>query len=166
MGRWRKYRCVVFSSCFSPPPPPPHHLFWVQTAENKSSTSVFSGLYIHFLTGEKMPGTPPPHLPPVFVLAYREQKKIQTKTYNGFVAILVFFFFSFLLTRTYPRLYSVCVPNHDFPRVSIAWPLQRILTPTQTAKFVLWVSKNKACVHMLNQLWDKLHGDAGSDGSP
>ncbi|CAM9963222.1 unnamed protein product [Ectocarpus sp. 4 AP-2014] len=35
---------------------------------------------------------------------------------------------------------------------------QRILTPTQSAKFVLWVSKNKACVHMLNQLWDKLHG--------
>ncbi|CAM9473414.1 unnamed protein product, partial [Ectocarpus sp. 12 AP-2014] len=28
----------------------------------------------------------------------------------------------------------------------------------QSAKFVLWVSKNKACVHMLNQLWDKLHG--------
>ncbi|CAB1118937.1 unnamed protein product [Ectocarpus sp. CCAP 1310/34] len=36
--------------------------------------------------------------------------------------------------------------------------IQRILTPTQSAKFVLWVSKNKACVHMLNQLWDKLHG--------
>eukprot|EP00904_Undaria_pinnatifida_P002219 jgi/Undpi1/11999/HiC_scaffold_4.g01698.m1 len=40
--------------------------------------------------------------------------------------------------------------------------IQRILTPTQTAKFVLWVSKNKACVHMLNQLWDKLHGDPSS----
>lgn len=41
--------------------------------------------------------------------------------------------------------------------------LQRILTPTQTAKFVLWVSKNEACVHMLNQLWDKLHGDTSRD---
>eukprot|EP00752_Nemacystus_decipiens_P004751 g4326.t3 len=42
--------------------------------------------------------------------------------------------------------------------------IQRILTPTQSAKFVLWVSKNKACVHMLNQLWDKLHG--GGNPSP
>ncbi|CAN0076067.1 unnamed protein product [Ascophyllum nodosum] len=41
--------------------------------------------------------------------------------------------------------------------------IQRILTPTQTAKFVLWVSKNRACVHMLNQLWDKLHGDSSRE---
>ncbi|CAN0147638.1 unnamed protein product [Ectocarpus fasciculatus] len=34
----------------------------------------------------------------------------------------------------------------------------------QSAKFVLWVSKNKACVHMLNQLWDKLHGVDQSPG--
>ncbi|CAN0357602.1 unnamed protein product, partial [Laminaria digitata] len=37
--------------------------------------------------------------------------------------------------------------------------LEGEMAEIQTAKFVLWVSKNKACVHMLNQLWDKLHGD-------
>lgn len=41
--------------------------------------------------------------------------------------------------------------------------LQRILTPSQSAKFVVWVSKNRACVHMLEQLWDKLHGNGSPD---
>ena len=31
--------------------------------------------------------------------------------------------------------------------------VQKILTPTQTAKFILWITKNPACMHMLNQLW-------------
>jgi len=31
--------------------------------------------------------------------------------------------------------------------------IQKILTPTQTAKFILWVTQNPACMHMLNQLW-------------
>eukprot|EP00953_Heterococcus_sp_UTEX-ZZ885_P030659 16185-Heterococcus_DN1.PRE.3 len=35
--------------------------------------------------------------------------------------------------------------------------IQRILTPTQTAKFILWVSRNSACMHMLNQLWTHTH---------
>ena len=34
--------------------------------------------------------------------------------------------------------------------------MQTILTPTQTARFVLWVSKNQACMAMLSKLWDKL----------
>eukprot|EP00611_Tribonema_gayanum_P024189 TRINITY_DN5278_c0_g1_i2.p1 TRINITY_DN5278_c0_g1~~TRINITY_DN5278_c0_g1_i2.p1 ORF type:complete len:347 (+),score=138.58 TRINITY_DN5278_c0_g1_i2:385-1425(+) len=35
--------------------------------------------------------------------------------------------------------------------------IQRILSPTQTAKFILWVSRNAACMHMLNQLWTQVH---------
>jgi len=30
-----------------------------------------------------------------------------------------------------------------------------ILTPTQVAKFLLWIDKNKACVHMLDELWKR-----------
>lgn len=41
--------------------------------------------------------------------------------------------------------------------------IQRILTPTQTAKFILWVSRNSACMHMLNQLWTHIH-EEGQDG--
>ena len=32
-----------------------------------------------------------------------------------------------------------------------------ILTPTQLAKFVIWVSNNPACMHMLNELWAKVY---------
>ena len=32
-------------------------------------------------------------------------------------------------------------------------------TPTQpqVAKFIVWIEKNPACVHLLNQLWDLTH---------
>ncbi|CAM9557741.1 unnamed protein product [Chrysoparadoxa australica] len=40
--------------------------------------------------------------------------------------------------------------------------IQKILTPTQTAKFILWVSRNSACMHMLNQLWTAVHEDEGN----
>ncbi|CAM9262293.1 unnamed protein product [Phaeothamnion confervicola] len=35
--------------------------------------------------------------------------------------------------------------------------IQSILTPTQAAKFVLWVSRNQACMHMLETLWSRVH---------
>nr|CCA19477.1 conserved hypothetical protein [Albugo laibachii Nc14] len=31
--------------------------------------------------------------------------------------------------------------------------LQNILTPTQRAKFIVWVTNNPACMHLLNKLW-------------
>ncbi|KAF4322995.1 hypothetical protein BBO99_00003355 [Phytophthora kernoviae] len=31
--------------------------------------------------------------------------------------------------------------------------LQNILTPTQRAKFIVWVTNNQACMHLLNKLW-------------
>ena len=33
--------------------------------------------------------------------------------------------------------------------------VRAILTPTQAAKFLVWVSNNSACMHMLNELWDQ-----------
>jgi len=35
--------------------------------------------------------------------------------------------------------------------------IRSILTPTQTAKFLIWVAKNGACMHMLNELWSKTY---------
>jgi len=35
--------------------------------------------------------------------------------------------------------------------------LRRILSPTQTAKFMIWVKDNPGCMYMLNQLWSKIH---------
>jgi hypothetical protein len=32
-----------------------------------------------------------------------------------------------------------------------------ILTPTQAAKFLVWVANNGACMHMLNELWDRVY---------
>jgi hypothetical protein len=48
--------------------------------------------------------------------------------------------------------------------------IRTILTPTQAAKFLVWVANNKACMHMLNELWNKVYppdgeSDAG-DVSP
>lgn len=37
-----------------------------------------------------------------------------------------------------------------------------ILTPTQTARFLIWVKKNSACMHMLNELWDKTYKTYGT----
>ena len=33
--------------------------------------------------------------------------------------------------------------------------IRQILTPSQSAKFLVWVAQNKACMHMLNELWSK-----------
>lgn len=35
--------------------------------------------------------------------------------------------------------------------------VRTILTPSQSAKFLVWVSQNKACMHMLNELWSKVY---------
>ena len=35
--------------------------------------------------------------------------------------------------------------------------VRRILTPTQAAKFLVWVARNKACTHMLNELWERVY---------
>jgi len=35
--------------------------------------------------------------------------------------------------------------------------IRKILTPTQAAKFLVWVANNKACMHMLNELWDRVY---------
>lgn len=35
--------------------------------------------------------------------------------------------------------------------------VRAILTPTQVAKFVVWIAHNGACMHMLNELWGKIY---------
>jgi hypothetical protein len=35
--------------------------------------------------------------------------------------------------------------------------VRKTLTPTQAAKFLIWVANNKACMHMLNELWDRVY---------
>lgn len=37
--------------------------------------------------------------------------------------------------------------------------IRQILTPSQSAKFLVWVAQNKACMHMLNELWSKNYID-------
>lgn len=39
--------------------------------------------------------------------------------------------------------------------------VRQILTPTQAAKFLVWVANNKACMHMLNELWDRVYPSSG-----
>jgi hypothetical protein len=34
--------------------------------------------------------------------------------------------------------------------------VRAILTPTQAAKFLVWVANNRACMHMLNELWGRV----------
>ena len=41
--------------------------------------------------------------------------------------------------------------------------IRSILTPTQTAKFLVWVAKNGACMHMLNELWSKVYPEPVSN---
>lgn len=36
--------------------------------------------------------------------------------------------------------------------------VRSILTPTQAAKFLIWVANNGACMHMLNELWSRAYG--------
>lgn len=35
--------------------------------------------------------------------------------------------------------------------------VRAILSPTQAAKFLVWVANNAACMHMLNELWDRVY---------
>lgn len=35
--------------------------------------------------------------------------------------------------------------------------VRAILTPSQSAKFLVWVAQNKACIHLLNELWNKVY---------
>jgi hypothetical protein len=37
--------------------------------------------------------------------------------------------------------------------------VRSILTPTQAAKFLVWVADNRACMHMLNELWSRVYPD-------
>jgi len=37
--------------------------------------------------------------------------------------------------------------------------VRSILSPKQTAKFLVWVANNGACMHMLNELWSKDYPD-------
>lgn len=37
--------------------------------------------------------------------------------------------------------------------------IRSILTPRQAAKFLVWVSNNGACMHMLNELWSRQYPD-------
>mmetsp|Transcript_10063 Transcript_10063/g.23285 ORF Transcript_10063/g.23285 Transcript_10063/m.23285 type:complete len:364 (+) Transcript_10063:238-1329(+) len=47
--------------------------------------------------------------------------------------------------------------------------VRSILTPTQAAKFLVWVANNSACMHMLNELWERKYqpptADSGDDSS-
>jgi predicted DsbA family dithiol-disulfide isomerase len=43
--------------------------------------------------------------------------------------------------------------------------VRSILTPSQSAKFLVWVAQNKACMHMLNELWSKVYPDGGGRAS-
>ncbi|KAG7373298.1 bZIP transcription factor [Nitzschia inconspicua] len=42
--------------------------------------------------------------------------------------------------------------------------VRSILTPSQSAKFLVWVSQNKACMHMLNELWSKVYPSSQKNG--
>ena len=43
--------------------------------------------------------------------------------------------------------------------------VRSILTPTQAAKFLVWVANNSACMHMLNELWSKVYPlESAEDG--
>jgi hypothetical protein len=35
--------------------------------------------------------------------------------------------------------------------------VRSILSPTQAAKFLVWVANNSACMHMLNELWSRVY---------
>lgn len=37
--------------------------------------------------------------------------------------------------------------------------VRSVLTPTQAAKFLVWVADNRACMHMLNELWSRVYPD-------
>jgi hypothetical protein len=41
--------------------------------------------------------------------------------------------------------------------------VRSVLTPTQAAKFLVWVANNRACIHMLNELWSRVYPDPSAD---
>jgi len=43
--------------------------------------------------------------------------------------------------------------------------VRSILTPTQAAKFLVWVANNGACMHMLNELWSRSNGITSTEPS-
>jgi len=43
--------------------------------------------------------------------------------------------------------------------------IRQILTPSQSAKFLVWVAQNKACMHMLNELWSKKYNPLSSSST-
>lgn len=43
--------------------------------------------------------------------------------------------------------------------------VRSILTPTQAAKFLVWVANNKACMHMLNELWNRVYPQGYETGT-
>ena len=43
--------------------------------------------------------------------------------------------------------------------------VRNVLSPTQAAKFLVWVSNNSAAIHMLNELWDRIYPSALSSSS-
>ena len=44
--------------------------------------------------------------------------------------------------------------------------VRAILTPTQSAKFLVWVANNGACMHMLNELWSRVYPHSFNDAGP
>ncbi|KAL7564159.1 hypothetical protein ACA910_021134 [Epithemia clementina (nom. ined.)] len=40
--------------------------------------------------------------------------------------------------------------------------VRNVLSPTQAAKFLVWVANNSAAMHMLNELWDRIYPSAAS----
>eukprot|EP00977_Amphora_coffeiformis_P001268 scaffold261_cov170-Amphora_coffeaeformis.AAC.16 len=43
--------------------------------------------------------------------------------------------------------------------------VRSILTPTQAAKFLVWVANNGAAMHMLNELWERVYPAGSPDGA-
>lgn len=43
--------------------------------------------------------------------------------------------------------------------------VRSVLTPTQAAKFLVWVADNRACMHMLNELWSRVYPDPSNSNS-
>jgi len=43
--------------------------------------------------------------------------------------------------------------------------VREVLTPRQSAKFLVWVANNDACMHMLNELWDRVYPAAAPSPS-
>lgn len=47
--------------------------------------------------------------------------------------------------------------EHEFDQV------RAILTPTQAAKFLVWVANNDACMHLLDELWERVYHQHSSE---